>query len=268
MIEPAPLPQVAEAVVPVPHVAPAPLPVRRLGALDVVVATGEEVISRIDAALAERTRLAVAFVNAHCVNVSLADAAYSAVMADMLCLADGVGVDVGSRMLYGEPFPENLNGTDFLPRFLKETRHTLRVGIVGGEPGIADRAAERFGETFPQHRFIAAAHGYFSEGTETDQVLDWIRLSRLDVLLVGIGVPRQELFIARHIGEREAPVSFAVGALLDFTAGKVARAPAFVRRIRVEWVWRLMIEPRRLAKRYLAGNPAFLARIARQRLRK
>ncbi|RIY00045.1 WecB/TagA/CpsF family glycosyltransferase [Aureimonas flava] len=244
------------------------LTVRRLGGLDVAVITGADAVARIDAALAERKPLHVAFVNAHCVNVSVSDPAYGAVMADMLCLPDGIGVDVGSRMLFGEPFPENLNGTDFLPRFFAETRFELRVGLVGGVPGVVDRAAARFGERFPRHRFLAISHGFFSEGQETEQLLHWIRLARLDVLLVGIGVPRQEQFLALHVGAREAPVAFGVGALLDFTAGKVARAPAWVRRLRIEWVWRLLMEPRRLAKRYLAGNPAFLARIARQRIRK
>ncbi|MBB3936463.1 WecB/TagA/CpsF family glycosyltransferase [Aureimonas phyllosphaerae] len=268
MIDPAPIQPAAGKPVVIRKRADAQTPVRRLGGLDVAVVTGVDAIARIDAAIASRQRLQIAFVNAHCVNVSMTDADYAAVMSEMLCLPDGIGVDVGSRMLFGEPFPENLNGTDFLPRFFGETQGELRVGLVGGEPGIVDRAAERFGERFPQHRFIAVSHGFFAEGEETERLLDWIRLARLDVLLVGIGVPRQERFLARHVGVREAPVAFAVGALLDFTAGKVARAPAFVRRLRIEWIWRLLMEPRRLARRYLAGNPAFLARIARQRLRK
>ena len=268
MIEPAPLhPQIGPVASARLSLPPSP-DLRRLGRLDVAVLTGSQAIARIEAALAQRHALHVAFVNAHCVNVSMSDPDYAALMADMLCLPDGVGVDVGSRMLFGEPFPENLNGTDFLPRFLRETRNELRVGLVGGEPGIVERAAEGFGDRFPRHRFVAVSHGFFAEGMETEQVLDWIRLARLDVLLVGTGVPRQEQFMARHVGAREAPVAFGVGALLDFTAGKVQRAPEWARRWRVEWVWRLMMEPRRLASRYLAGNPAFLARIARQRLRK
>ncbi len=268
MIDPAPLMSTPGSAPATSARRPASPPLRRLGQLDVAVLTGEEAIARIDAAIASRARLQVAFVNAHCVNVSMSDPSYTAVMAQMLCLPDGIGVDVGSRMLFGEPFPENLNGTDFLPRFLRETTHELRVGLVGGEPGIVERAAERFGERHPRHRFLAISNGFFSEGQETDQILDWIRLARLDVLLVGIGVPRQERFMAEHVSSREAPVAFGVGALLDFKAGKVARAPTWMRRARIEWVWRLFMEPRRLAKRYLAGNPAFLARIARQRLRK
>lgn len=268
MIDPAPILPATNATAKLRERSVATPAVRRLGGLDVAVITGADAIARIDTALAGRQRLQIAFVNAHCVNVSVSDPDYSTVMAQMLCLADGIGVDVGSRMLFGEPFPENLNGTDFLPRFFAETQFELRIGLVGGEPGIVDRAAERFGERFPRHRFLAVAHGFFAEGEETEQILDWIRLARLDVLLVGIGVPRQEQFLARHVGAREAPVAFGVGALLDFTAGKVVRAPQWVRRLRIEWVWRLVMEPRRLAKRYLAGNPVFLARIARQRIHK
>ncbi|WP_244631222.1 WecB/TagA/CpsF family glycosyltransferase [Aureimonas sp. ME7] len=239
-----------------------------MGGLRIAAITGDETIRMIEAAIEGRTGLHVAFVNAHCVNVAAESDGYREAMADMLCLPDGIGVDIGSRMLFGEPFPENLNGTDFLPRFFGAAKGSLRVGLVGGEPGIVERAALGFGERFEQHRFIAISDGYFEPGKETANVLDWIRLARVDVLLVGTGVPRQELFMAAHIGAREAPVSFAVGALLDFTAGKVVRAPAWMRRWRMEWVWRLVLEPRRLAKRYIAGNPAFLARIARQRIEK
>jgi exopolysaccharide biosynthesis WecB/TagA/CpsF family protein len=239
---------------------------RRIGALSVAAVDGNTAVAAIQEAMRTRMGLCVTFANAHCVNVSLEDATYREAMEGTLCLPDGIGVDLGSRLLFGEPFPENLNGTDFVPRLLEATAEPLRVALVGGEPGVAEQAAIRFGERFAQHRFTAVSHGYFDGDDQAEGVAALLRALSPDLLLVGLGVPRQELFLRRHVGAREASVAMGVGALLDFTAGKVVRAPPLMRRLRVEWVWRLMQEPRRLARRYLRGNPAFLLRVARQKI--
>ena len=81
-----------------------------------------------------------------------------------------------------------------------------------------------------------------------------------------MGVPRQEFWIAKNITPRHCTLPMAVGALLDFLSGTVPRAPAWMRRLRLEWVVRLIIEPGRLWRRYILGNPAFLARVVRQKL--
>ena len=81
-----------------------------------------------------------------------------------------------------------------------------------------------------------------------------------------MGVPRQEFWIAKNITPRHCTMPIAVGALLDFLSGAVPRAPAWMRRLRLEWVFRLIIEPGRLWRRYILGNPVFLARVVRQKL--
>jgi len=241
---------------------------RRIGGLSVAAVDGETALAAIREALRLRMGLHITFANAHCVNVSLEDARYREAMENTLCLPDGIGVDLGSRLLFGEPFPENLNGTDFVPRLFGSIGTPLRVALVGGAPGVAERAAERFAERFPLHRFTAVSHGYFDGRDQGEGVAALVRALQPDLLLVGLGVPKQELFLHEHIGPRETSVALAVGALLDFTAGKVTRAPRFVRRLRAEWVWRLLQEPRRLANRYIRGNPAFLLSMMRQKLGK
>ena len=226
-----------------------------------------EAAERIARAVRERSPLHVAFANAHCVNVAAKEADYRAALGGFLVLSDGVGVDIASRWLHGAPFPENLNGTDFVPRLLAESGEGWRVGLLGGAPGVASEAAARFAERFGQHLFLPVRDGFFAAGPETEALRETLRGFELDILLVATGVPRQELFIARHVGVREAPVAIAVGALLDFAAGRVSRAPALVRRLRVEWVWRLVQEPRRLFARYLLGTPLFFARVLAERMR-
>ena len=101
---------------------------------------------------------------------------------------------------------------------------------------------------------------------EEPLILERIEALRPDILLVAMGVPRQEFWIAKNITPRHCTLPMAVGALLDFLSGTVPRAPAWMRRLRLEWVFRLIIEPGRLWRRYILGNPVFLARVVRQKL--
>jgi exopolysaccharide biosynthesis WecB/TagA/CpsF family protein len=137
--------------------------------------------------------------------------------------------------------------------------------LLGGRPGVAERAAERFAQRYPAHRFGVLGHGYFAP-EEEPALLARLAQERPDLLLVAFGNPRQELWIARHLDRSHCSVAVGVGALLDFTAGEVVRAPELLRRLRLEWLFRLAQEPRRLWRRYVVGNPAFLLRVLRARL--
>ncbi|MGL4406377.1 MAG: WecB/TagA/CpsF family glycosyltransferase, partial [Notoacmeibacter sp.] len=175
------------------------------------------------------------------------------------------GLDVASRVLYGSPFPANLNGTDFVPRLLKEIPQSLTVGLVGSALEVVNEAALRFADIAPQHRFIVISDGYFSEKTE-EKVMSNIHAVKPDILLVGMGTPSQELWTDEHIGAEECTIVFTVGALFDFVSRRVTRAPLILRNLKLEWLFRLALEPRRLFKRYVLGNPAFILRAIWQKL--
>ncbi|BDA82762.1 UDP-N-acetyl-D-mannosaminuronic acid transferase [Aureimonas sp. SA4125] len=242
--------------------------IRPIGGVGVTPARGDEVACLIAARLDAGVFTKVAFVNAHCINLAFEHEEYRSALADFLVLPDGVGIDIASQLLFGQPFPENLNGTDLVPFLLAQLRPGLRIGLIGAQPGVAEAAAAGFAAEAPQHVYLPISHGYFAEGAETDAVLAKTRVLRPDIVLVALGVPRQELFIARHMTRRETTVAIAVGALLDFKAGRVPRAPPLVRHLRAEWVFRLCAEPKRLWKRYIVGNPRFLAHILRERRRR
>ncbi|SJZ98097.1 WecB/TagA/CpsF family glycosyltransferase [Consotaella salsifontis] len=239
-----------------------PAEVRAMGDVDVMATNTGAVISMIEASLATRSHLKIAFVNAHCFNVAAESSDYRDSLGAFLVLPDGIGMDIASRALFGEAFPENLNGTDLTPAILERIGRPLRVALVGGEPGVVETAARHLAERYPRHAFLPVSHGYFGEGSPTMEVLARLRSACPDLVLVGLSVPRQELFIARHMSGQEGTVVMAIGAFLDFAAGKVPRAPAAVRLWRLEWAFRLAIEPRRLWRRYVVGNPAFLLRVA------
>src|SRR5262249_42222924 len=112
----------------------------------------------------------------------------------------------------------------------------------------------------PDLVICGARDGHFSDD-ESEAVATEIHRAQTDLLLVGMGNPKQELWLAKWLPATGASVGFGVGALFDFQAGSVARAPAWMNRAGVEWAFRLFKEPRRLGRRYLIGNPVFLGRV-------
>lgn len=235
--------------------------------LDVEIAnlSKEAALAQLYAALEQPSCLKIAFCNAHMANIAATNPALRDALADFLVLADGIGVDIGRRILDGAPFKANLNGTDFTPAIFDHAAASLRVALLGAEPGIAERAAEKWSAAFPRHHFSVLRDGFFNTDEEPG-LLARLAAEKPDILLVAMGNPRQEIWIAEKIGDAHARVAIGVGALFDFTAGKVVRAPETIRSLRLEWVFRLIQEPQRLWRRYVVGNPAFLARIVHQKL--
>jgi alpha-1,3-mannosyltransferase len=229
----------------------------------VQVRTFDGAVELIDDRYASGQRTTVAFANAHTLNVASQNPDFRAVLRDSLVLNDGIGVDIASRVLYGSPFPDNLNGTDFSPSYLRATRHRYRVFLLGAEPGTAERAAKRLASSCPRHDFVGCHHGHFDQ-SDLPAILQRIRQSKADLLLVAMGNPKQELFIRDHLAATGCTLGIGVGALFDFLAGNVPRAKPWMQTWRVEWIYRLAQEPRRLAHRYLVGIPIFLCRTAGQ----
>lgn len=202
----------------------------------------------------------ISFLNAHNANLMLRDSGYRDALSRHLVLPDGVGVDFASFAMHGTMFPANLNGTDFVPALMTYITTPKRVGLVGARPEILERARAGFAEHAPWHEFIAIQDGFFKD-EDSNAVADEIARHKVDILLVAMGTPKQEKWIDRHIGPEHARLVFSVGALFDFMAGEFSRAPEKARSLRVEWLHRFRLEPRRLWKRYFVGGPIFAARV-------
>jgi exopolysaccharide biosynthesis WecB/TagA/CpsF family protein len=198
------------------------------------------------------------FVNAHTLNLASRDPAYRAVLnrSDVV-LNDGVGLALYGK-LAGAPFANNFNGTDLFPRLFREAEGNLTVFLFGAIPGRAERAAARIEARYSNVRVVGTRDGFTK-----DSVLEFVNAARPDLLLVGLGNPRQEVWIDANLDRLEVGVVAGVGALIDFLSGAVPRAPKLLRRARLEWAYRLAREPRRLFGRYVIGNPAFVARSVR-----
>jgi exopolysaccharide biosynthesis WecB/TagA/CpsF family protein len=238
---------------------------RDIGGIGIAALTETAALSELSDAIANRWHVKLAFCNANLVNVGADDAGLLQRLKSFLVLADGLGVDMGSWLLHGSPFPANLNGTDFFPALFKAEKRTLRVALIGGRPGVADRAVAALARRYPAHSFYVVSHGYFAPNEEAG-LLARLKASPPDVLMVAMGNPLQERWIADKLGPQHCTVAAGVGALFDFFAGEVQRAPEQIRHLRLEWAYRLWLEPGRLWRRYVVGNPVFMLRMLRQRL--
>lgn len=238
--------------------------VRDILGLQVTAATAEAVVRALDDAIdASRNGgrgLRLGFVNAHASNLAARDPAFTKALSSFVLLNDGAGLDLASRFLHRAPFPQNLNGTDFVPFYLTRTRHALRLFLLGGQDGVAAAAAEALRKQAPQHEICGVQHGFFPERAQADMAAR-VRDARADVVLVALGNPAQEMFIARHFEAMDVKLAIGVGALFDFLSGRISRAPALLRRLKLEWLYRLALEPKRLFARYVLGNPRFLWRV-------
>ncbi|MBY6241985.1 WecB/TagA/CpsF family glycosyltransferase [Methylosinus sp. Sm6] len=236
-----------------------------LGPIRIEHLTVEEALRRIEDALEGRGSRRVAFCNAHTASNAFFDPVFRHALAQMLVFNDGVALDIASRLVTGAAFPGNLNGTDLVPTFLATSKRPLRIYLLGARPDVVARAAARLAESYPWHEVVGYRDGYFSAAEEAAVVAE-IASHAPDVLLVAMGNPRQELFMDAHRDELNSRLTFGVGALFDFVSGTVPRAPAWLRRARLEWLFRLWREPRRLVHRYTVGAFTFALAMACFRL--
>ena len=173
------------------------------------------------------------------------DAAYAAaVNGAKLVLADGVG-DLCAARILGTPLPGRVAGADLVPRLL--ARLAERGGSVflyGARPGVAERAGESLQSACPGLRIAGTENGYISDETA---LLEALEREKPDLLLLGLGAPRQELWMARNRQKINA-VMIGVGGLLDVFAGDIPRAPEAWQRLGLEWLYRLLREPRRFKR--------------------
>jgi N-acetylglucosaminyldiphosphoundecaprenol N-acetyl-beta-D-mannosaminyltransferase len=202
----------------------------------------------------------ISFVNSHCFNISVHDAQYRrSLISSDLVLADGIGVRIAAKMT-GQCIRQNVNGTDLFPRLCRALQKTGKsIYLLGARPGVAQAVADWTSQHYPGVVIAGFHNGYFSSADD-ETVAREIHSSGASVLLVALGAPRQEVWIARYLPLTGVKLAFGVGGLFDFYSGSIPRAPIWVREIGMEWAFRLIQEPGRMWRRYLIGNWTFLTR--------
>lgn len=183
-----------------------------------------------------------------------------------LCYCDGKGVIWAARVL-GRRLPERITGADWIWPLAARAEHRYRIFWLGGEPGVTDRAVAELRRRYPGLA-ITSDHGFHPrEGPRHRELLARIAAWRPHILLVGMGTPLQERWVAANRAQLPVPVVWCLGATADFISGRVSRGPAFLYRNH-EWLARLLADPRRMWRRYLVGNTRILGRAAFERIRR
>lgn len=219
--------------------------------------TMDEALKQIDDFVKSHQNHHVAFINAHCLNIACRDMAYRSVLNQCSAVfADGIGAKIGARML-GTNVEENVNGTDMFPLLAQKA---YRIYLFGGTAEVAQKALENARKIGGKAEFVGCADGFFKLKSQVE-ILEEINALKPDIVLVALGVPKQEMWINEHLQQLPGCVAIGVGGLLDFVSGRIPRAPRWMRTCNMEWCFRLYQEPIRLFKRYIIGNPLFILRV-------
>jgi len=211
-------------------------------------------------------------VNANCLNLLYKDTALRGFFdgADLV-FCDGAGVMLAARLLGGR-IPDRITYADWAWRLAAFAEaEGLSLFLLGARPGVAERAAQQLLTLHPDLRISGVEHGYFdhSPGSrESEAVLRKVNAAGPDILIVGLGMPLQERWLMANRDAIVASVVLTGGAVFDYVSGGLRRGPRLLTDNGFEWLARLIVEPRRLWRRYLIGNPLFLFRVLGQRLGK
>ena len=219
-------------------------------------------------------RRTILYVNAHCLNVAARDCAYRELLnsADLV-YADGIGAVLAGRMLNVGIAAERLTkitGADWIDAYCKmAAAQRISTYVIAGKPGVAEAACRILEGRYPDLPVAGSGTGYdavYDAASSPGSLVEAINRTGARVVLVGMGVPLQEKWLAAWREQIDAPLCWGVGALFDYVAGVERRAPRWMVTAGLEWGWRLLMDPRGKWKRYLIGNPLFAWRVARAKI--
>ena len=239
----------------------------RIFEIPVDLARPTELLQRITGWVGDgRGARRVMYVNAHVLNQSREHPELRDALATAdLVYCDGYGVRLAAKALEVE-IPHRMTGADWIWTLASLCEAAGQsIYLLGSEPGVAAEACDRLARAHPSLHLAGAHHGYFELGSDHDaRVIEDINQRRPDIVLVGMGSPKQELWVQRNAHRIDTDVLWTVGALFDYVSGRVPRAPSLLADNGLEWIFRLAVEPQRMWRRYLLGNPVFVSRVAAQ----
>jgi N-acetylglucosaminyldiphosphoundecaprenol N-acetyl-beta-D-mannosaminyltransferase len=200
------------------------------------------------------------FVNANSINLACNNKALKSAINDLdFAFADGSGVRLAAQV-QGDRLVANVNGTDMLPVLCKQAvKNNQSLFLLGSASDVARLTAENLKQEFPGLLISGTHHGYFDKNNN-QEIINKINHAKTDILLVALGSPTQECWLQENKMMLKVNTAIAVGGLFDFYSGRISRAPVWMRELGMEWVWRLMKEPKNKFHRYVIGNPIFIFR--------
>lgn len=237
-----------------------------LAGIPVHPVTVQDVHAFIERTIQANQKALVLNVNIHCANLAWEQAWLLEFLNEAhLVFCDGDGVRWGARLLGMEPPPKVTYASWIWQLADFSAKRGYRIFFLGACSGVAEKAGQRLRERFPNLRIAGIRDGYFEkEGPENERVIRQINQSRPDILLLGFGMPLQEKWLSENWKRLNAYIFLTGGAVFDYASGNLRRAPGWMIRTHMEWLFRLVQEPRRLFKRYAFGNVIFFTRLLRK----
>ncbi|MFT5691992.1 MAG: exopolysaccharide biosynthesis WecB/TagA/CpsF family protein [Oceanicoccus sp.] len=207
-----------------------------------------------------KDKTVINFVNAHRINTTYSNDRYRASLKNSdLLLPDGSGIDMVMKLRKSN-IKESINEAELFPSLCEmAAENGLSVFLLGGKPGVAETLSCSVTQRFPGLKIAGFLDDSFLP-EENDDVIKTINKTGADILLVAMGVPRQELWLADNIGELKTSINMGIEGLFDFYSNRTRPSPYWMRKIEMNWTWRLIQDPKRMWRRCIIANPRFLIR--------
>ena len=221
--------------------------------------TMSQAVERVQDLIKRRENSIVATANAEMLMMATQDTELRDILnAAELVVADGAGTVWAANYL-GYEIPERVAGADLVQEIMKiSPRQDYKIFLFGAAPGIAEKVKLKAEEIYPGIKIVGVRNGYFTAADEPE-IIAQIRKSQADILLAALGVPKQEKFLSRHKSELNVPVSIGVGGTFDVMAGVVKRAPLWMQKAKLEWLFRALLQPSRAGR--LIALPKFVLKV-------
>ncbi|MFE4810528.1 WecB/TagA/CpsF family glycosyltransferase [Peribacillus simplex] len=235
---------------------------------DLFLGSIQELVKLINMNTLNNSKRCYFAINPDCMLTYWSDDTYKAILnsKNALVYVDGYGVIYAQKLLGLKVASERIATTDLFPElmgYLNEKKSNLRVYLLGGNDDTAARVKERFSLEFPDVKIVGTHHGYFEDG---EAIVNEINKLNTDILFVGFGTPLQEKWVKENYIHLQTNTIITCGGLFDYYSGNVKRAPALLRKMGFEWLYRLVQEPRRLYKRYIFGNLKYISKIFKMKM--
>jgi N-acetylglucosaminyldiphosphoundecaprenol N-acetyl-beta-D-mannosaminyltransferase len=236
------------------------------------ILTLDQLLEKVDSYILNKQSSVFSYVNAHAINLAHTNERFRTFLnTSDIVYCDGFGVRLAAKLLrYTQP--PRFSPPDFIDKLVENAAtNGYRVFLLGAKPGIAIKMAEKMKGKYPSLHLCGTFHGYFDKtmfGSENESVLKNINTVSPDILMVGFGMPTQEFWIEENRVRLNVKVFLPVGAMMDYVTGETRRAPHWMTDHGFEWLGRLVIEPRRLWKRYILGIPIFFFHVFKELMNK
>lgn len=224
--------------------------------------TMQQAVEQVEQYIDSKEPVLVATANAEMIMRATHDSELMRILNEAaLVVPDGAGTVWAARHL-GCEMPERVAGYDLAQQLMKlAPEKNQRIYFFGSAPGVAEKAKEKAEELYPGIQIVGVRNGFFTQKDEAEIIRE-IREAKPDLLLVALGVPKQEKWLAAHKEELQVPVSIGVGGTLDVMAGVMKRAPKWMQEAKLEWLFRGMLQPKRAGR--LVALPKFVWKVLRK----